>query len=309
MAALACATCVAGHREYIAALRGCLGCKLMNISSSVAVGGVVSLGNREPIISAKNLTIDFPIYDARSRSLSQSLMIKPVANVMRGTSPVGGTVATGARGAIVVRAIDNMSFEIKKGSRVGLIGHNGAGKTTLLRSMAGIYEPTAGRLDTKGRIMPLFNMMEGMLPDATGREFVYIRGILLGLEPGQIDALAEEVIDFCELGRYIDMPVRTYSTGMLVRLAFALVTGVTSEILLFDELIGAGDERFMNKARHRLQAFIEQSSILIVATHSHAVLDQWCNRAFLLEQGKLVHDGDVRQVLRDYDRRRANEGR
>jgi ABC-type polysaccharide/polyol phosphate transport system ATPase subunit len=159
-----------------------------------------------------------------------------------------------------------MSFEIKKGSRVGLIGHNGARKTTLLRSTAGIYEPTAGQLTTKGRIMPLFNMMEGLLPDATGREFVRIRGILLGLQPDQIDALADELIDFCELGRYIDMPVRTYSTGMLVRLAFALVTSVTSEILLFDELIGAGDERLVNKAQQRLQVFSEQSSILMPLT-------------------------------------------
>jgi ABC-type polysaccharide/polyol phosphate transport system ATPase subunit len=152
-----------------------------------------------------------------------------------------------------------MSFEIKKGSRVGLIGHNGARKTTLLRSTAGIYEPTAGQLTTKGRIMPLFNMMEGLLPDATGREFVRIRGILLGLQPDQIDALADELIDFCELGRYIDMPVRTYSTGMLV-------PSVTSEILLFDELIGAGDERLVNKAQQRLQVFSEQSSILMPLT-------------------------------------------
>lgn len=236
------------------------------------------------------------------------LMFKPITNVMRRAPQIGGAIATGARGTAVVRAIDSISFEIKKGSRVGLIGHNGAGKTTLLRSIAGIYEPSDGSLDTAGRIMPLFNMMEGMMPDATGREFVRNRGILLGLEPSQTNALAEEVIDFCELGSNIDMPVRTYSTGMLVRLAFALVTSVTSEILLFDELIGAGDQRFVNKAQQRLQTFVERSSILVVATHSRAVLDQWCNRAFLLEHGKLVHDGSVQQVLRDYDQRLVAEG-
>jgi ABC-type polysaccharide/polyol phosphate transport system ATPase subunit len=281
----------------------------MNVYSSVDTRSAISLGSREPTISAKGLTIDFPIYDARSRSLKHMLVVKPVTNAMRGASQVGGVIATGAQGSVVLRAIDNISFEVKKGSRVGLVGHNGAGKTTLLRSIAGIYEPTDGRLDTTGRIMPLFNMMEGMMPDATGREFVRIRGILLGLHPSQIDTLAEEVIDFCELGGYIDMPVRTYSTGMLVRLAFSLVTGVTSEILLFDELIGAGDERFLNKAQQRLQSFVERSSILVVATHSRAVLDQWCNRAILLEHGKLVHDGGVQQVLRDYDQRSAGEGR
>jgi ABC-type polysaccharide/polyol phosphate transport system ATPase subunit len=228
--------------------------------------GLLSSG--EPRITAKGLTIDFPIYDTRSRSLAHLLLVKPVTNITSSGSPVGGAIATGAHGAVVVRAIEGISFEAKKGSRVGLIGHKGAGKTTLLRALAGIYEPIDGHLDTSGWIMPLFNMMEGMLPDATGREFIRIRSILLGLEPAQIDALGQDVIDFCELGSYIDMPVRTYSTGMLVRLTIALVTSVTSEILLFDELIGAGDERFVRKAQQRLQAFVEQSSIVVVATHS-----------------------------------------
>jgi ABC-type polysaccharide/polyol phosphate transport system ATPase subunit len=216
--------------------------------NNVEAHKVVSLIGCEPSICAKNLSIDFPIYNVHSRSLKHTLMFKPITNVMRGAPQVGGAIAAGARGTAVVRAIDNISFEIKKGSRVGLIGHNGAGKTTLLRSIAGIYEPTDGNLDTTGRIMPLFNMM------------------------------------------------------------FALATSVTSEILLFDELIGAGDERFVSKAQQRLQAFVERSSILVVATHSRAVLDQWCNRAFLLEQGSLVHDGSVQQVLQDYDRRQAVKG-
>ena len=259
-------------------------------------------------IKATGLTVDFPIYDANSRSLRHVLMLNPVANAMRGASHVGGTIAQGSRGAMVVRAIDGMSFEIAKGERVGIIGHNGAGKTTLLRTVAGIYEPTGGKLETVGRIMPLFNLMEGMMPDATGREFIRIRGILLGLEPSQIDALTEEVIDFCELGVYIDMPVRTYSTGMLVRLAFALATSVTSDILLFDELIGAGDARFVERAEARLQTFVKRSSIVVVATHSAAVMQKWCTRAFLLDHGKIVHDGGVIEVLKTYAKRRAAEG-
>ena len=185
------------------------------------------------------------------------------------------------------------------------MGHNGAGKTTLLRTIAGIYEPTGGTLETIGRVMPLFNLMEGMMPDATGREFIRIRGILLGLEPHQLDALTEEVIEFCELGSYIDMPARTYSTGMLVRLAFALATSVTSDILLFDELIGAGDARFVTKAQERLQSFVEQSNIVVVASHSRGILHQWCNRLFLIEHGKLVADGGVEEVLKEYDQRLA----
>jgi ABC-type polysaccharide/polyol phosphate transport system ATPase subunit len=263
--------------------------------------------SKEPNISALGLTIDFPIYDARSRSIAHLLMVEPVTRMKAGKAQVGGTIAVSTRGAVVVRAINDISFTVKKGSRVGLIGHNGAGKTTLLRTLAGIYEPTDGRIDTSGRIMPLFNMMEGMLPEATGREFIRMRGVLLGLQAEQINSLAEEVIDFCELGSYIDMPVRAFSTGMLLRLAFALATSVTSEILLFDELIGAGDERFVKKAQRRLQAFVARSSILVVATHSRAVLDQWCNRAFLLEHGRLLADGDVPHVLAEYDSRRTGD--
>jgi ABC-2 type transport system ATP-binding protein len=281
----------------------------MNIKPSLAARGVVPLHNRQARISARDLVLDFPIYDVASRSLKQLLMVRPIANVLRGASHVGGSIATGAGGTVVVRAIDATSFEIGRGERVGLIGHNGAGKTTLLRTMAGIYEPTSGMLETAGHVMPLFNLMEGMMPDATGREFIRIRGVLLGLQPNQLDALTEDVLEFCELDSYIDMPVRTYSTGMLVRLAFALSTTVSPDILLFDELIGAGDARFVAKAQERLKTFIERSSIVVVASHSRAILEQWCNRLFLLEHGKLVADGSVDDVLREYDQRLAAEAR
>jgi ABC-type polysaccharide/polyol phosphate transport system ATPase subunit len=279
----------------------------MNVKASFPKQGATSVPSRQATIAAENLAIDIPVYDVTSRSLRHVLMLNPIASAFRGASHVGGAIAMGARGIVVVRAIDSISFEIKSGERVGLIGHNGAGKTTLLRTLAGIYEPTGGRLQTVGRIMPLFNLMEGMMPDATGREFIQIRATLLGLQPKEIDAMAEEVVDFCELGDYIDMPVRMYSTGMLVRLAFAIATSATSDILLFDELIGAGDARFVEKAQERLQRFVDRSSIVVVASHSRTVLEQWCNRAFLLEHGKLIHDGSVREVLETYDRRRAAE--
>jgi ABC-2 type transport system ATP-binding protein/lipopolysaccharide transport system ATP-binding protein len=280
----------------------------MNIKPSLDASGAVPLRNRSAHISARDLALDFPIYDIASRSLKQLLMVRPIANVFRGASHVGGSIATGAGGTVVVRAIDKMSFEIGQGERVGLIGHNGAGKTTLLRTMAGIYEPSSGMLETAGHVMPLFNLMEGMMPDATGREFIRIRGVLLGLEPNQLDALAEDVLEFCELGSYIDMPVRTYSAGMLVRLAFALSTSASPDILLFDELIGAGDARFITKAQERLKTFIERSSIVVVASHSRGILYQWCNRLFLLEHGRLIADGPVDDVLKEYDQRLAAEG-
>jgi ABC-type polysaccharide/polyol phosphate transport system ATPase subunit len=277
----------------------------MNFNTKIRMADAVAVAGRGARISARALLLEFPIYDVASRSLKQMFMLRPIAKAFRSASHVGGSIGTGAGGTVVVRAIDGMSFEIGKGDRVGLIGHNGAGKTTLLRTIAGIYEATGGVLETVGRVMPLFNLMEGMMPDATGREFVRIRGILLGLEPHQLDALTEEVIEFCELGSYIDMPVRTYSTGMLVRLAFALATSVTSDILLFDELIGAGDARFVTKAEERLRVFVERSNIVVVASHSRAILHQWCNRLFLIEHGKLIADGSVEDVLKEYDRRIA----
>lgn len=280
----------------------------MNINSIIPTHGITSVSSQDLGITAENLAIDIPVYDVASRSLKHTLMLRPLATAFRGASHVGGAISVGARGIVVVRALDSMSFKIGSGERIGLIGHNGAGKTTLLRTLAGIYEPTGGRLRSVGRIMPLFNLMEGMMPDATGREFIQVRGILLGLRQAEIDTLAGEVVDFCELGDYIDMPIRMYSTGMLVRLAFAIATSATSDILLFDELIGAGDARFVEKAQERLQRFVDRSSIVVVASHNRAVLLQWCTRAFLLEHGKLIHDGGVQEVLETYDRRRAAEG-
>ena len=152
--------------------------RTMNLNPNIKMTDAVSVSSRETKISARDLLLEFPIYDVASRSLKQMFMVRPIANVIRSASHVGGSIATGASGTVVVRAIDHMSFEIGKGARVGLVGHNGAGKTTLLRTIAGIYEPTGGTLETIGRVMPLFNLMEGMMPDATGREFIRIRGIL-----------------------------------------------------------------------------------------------------------------------------------
>lgn len=252
-------------------------------------------------IAAENATIDFPIYDANARSLRHSLLLNGISNVVsRPKHSVGGQINQDRRGHMVVRALDQVSFSIADGDRVGLIGHNGAGKTTLLRALAGIYEPTSGEITTRGRVMPLFNMTEGMMPDATGMELIRTRGCLLGLTDGEIKEHANEVIEFCELGDYIHMPVRTYSTGMLVRLAFAITTTVSSDILLMDELIGAGDAAFVDRAQARLRRFVDQARVMVVASHSTSILEQWCNKAMLLEHGRIVEFADIASVLNTY---------
>lgn len=252
-------------------------------------------------IVAENVSVEFPIYDTTGRSLRHALGLGRLAGAIRSGGSVGGAFGE-TRGHLVVRALDGISFTVDDGERIGLIGHNGCGKTTLLRVLAGIYEPTSGRLGASGRVMPLFNLMEGSAPEATGMELIYIRGILLGLTQDEIREMTPEIVEFCELGDYINVPVRTYSTGMLVRLAFAITTAVSAEILLFDELIGAGDAHFVDRAQVRLRKFVERSSVMVVASHSQDILRKWCTRAILMQHGKILEIGPVDPVLAAYDR-------
>lgn len=253
-------------------------------------------------IALKGVTVDFPIYDMGSRSLKRRLVLDHVSKLIGIKAPsVGGSVRHDG-GAVLVRALDEIEFSLADGDRVGLIGHNGAGKTTLLRVAAGIYEPTAGEVVIHGHVMPLFNMMEGMAPDATGIEMIRVRGALLGMTNDELEEKMVEIAEFCDLGEYIDMPVRTYSTGMLVRLAFAITTSVSSEVLIMDEFIGAGDAAFLERAKSRLKGFVEQARVLLVATHSTEIVRQWCNKAILLHHGKLVEFGPVDVAVAAYER-------
>ena len=250
-------------------------------------------------IVAENLSVEFPIYDTTGRSLRHAMGMGRIAEIIKGSEHVGGTFSK-SHGNLVVRALNDISFNIADGEKVGIIGHNGCGKTTLLRVLAGIYEPTLGHLKTAGRIMPLFNMTEGMTPDATGMELIYVRGVMLGLTPKQISDITPDILEFCELGHYINMPVRTYSAGMLVRLAFAITTAISADILLFDELIGAGDAHFVERAQARLESFVGRSRTMVVATHSASIMRRWCNRAILMQHGDIVKMGEVDEVLDAY---------
>ncbi len=253
-------------------------------------------------VSLASVTLEFPIYDISSRSLRNRIVIDKVSQLItRGRVGVGGNVRHDQPGVVTVRALEDVSFTLSDGDRVGLVGHNGAGKTSLLRVVAGIYEPTVGDVLTDGRIMSLFNMMEGIATDATGLEMIRVRGSLLGLSDDEIEERIDEITEFCELGEYITMPVRTYSTGMLVRLAFAITTSVTSEILLMDEFIGTGDAAFLERAEARLRGFVERTSVLLVASHSTAIVRQWCNKAMLFERGRMIEFGPTDTVLAAYE--------
>jgi len=251
----------------------------------------------------ESVTVDFPIYDAAARSLKRRLVLDKMSGLMAAKAPnVGGSVRENRQGVIIVRALDSVSFELVEGDRVALIGHNGAGKTTLLRVVAGIFEPTIGNVRSDGRVMPLFNLTEGMSPDETGIEMIQVRGTLLGLSGQEIADRINDIAEFCELGEYISMPVRTYSTGMLIRLGFAITTSVTSEILIMDEFISTADAAFMERAEARLKGFVERANIMLLATHSASIARQWCNKGMLLEHGRVVEFGSVDAVLETYDR-------
>jgi lipopolysaccharide transport system ATP-binding protein len=232
------------------------------------------------VISANNLVVEFPIYTSGHRSLKKAVL----------HASTGGRIAQDARARVTVRALDGISFVINSGDRVGLVGHNGSGKTTLLRVLAGAYEPVSGKLEMYGRVASLLDIAMGMDNEATGYENIILRGIMMGLPPAEMRARMEEIAEFSELGEYLNMPVRTYSAGMQMRLAFAVSTSISADILLMDEWLSIGDAQFSEKASKRLEAIIAQSQALVIASHSPELISKLCNRGIRLHQGRLEEE-------------------
>ena len=242
-----------------------------------------------PSITVKNLYISFPLYHENMRNL------RKITNIF-----LSGRLSEDKHRKIYVQSLRDISFSIKGGERVGLIGTNGAGKTTLLRTMSGIYEPVSGHLRIEGHISSLLDPSVGMNPELTGRENIRLRCYIDGVPRKQMNEIEEKVIEFSELGPYIDLPVKTYSSGMNLRLGFGLITAIDPQILLMDEWFMTGDEGFMLKATHRLENIVKKSQILIISTHSPQILIKWCNRIIWLEQGFLKMDGTPQEVLPFY---------
>ncbi|AYN86638.1 ABC transporter ATP-binding protein [Commensalibacter melissae] len=249
-----------------------------------------------PCITVKNLYISFPLYHENMRNL------RKVTNIF-----LSGRLSEDKHKKIYVQSLRDISFSIKGGERVGLIGTNGAGKTTLLRTMSGIYEPVSGHLRIEGHISSLLDPSVGMNPELTGRENIRLRCYIDGVPHKQMNEIEEKVIEFSELGPYIDLPVKTYSSGMNLRLGFGLITAIDPQILLMDEWFMTGDEGFMLKATHRLENIVKKSQILIISTHSPQILIKWCNRIIWLEQGFLKMDGTPQEVLPVYLKQSVGE--
>lgn len=199
-----------------------------------------------------------------------------------------------------VHALRDFNLEIKEGERVGVIGHNGAGKSTLLRALAGVYPIKSGTIETSGEIRSMFDLTLGFDMDSTGRDNIMNRGLMLGGTPWEVREKEQEIIDFSELGEFIDYPIKAYSSGMLVRLAFAISTSVRGEILLVDEVLSAGDANFQKKARQRMANVMDSAKILVLVLHDMNSIREICNRVILLNKGQVVADGEPEKIIEMY---------
>ncbi len=199
-----------------------------------------------------------------------------------------------------VHALKNFNLEIHEGERVGIIGHNGAGKSTLLRALAGVYPIKSGSIEMSGEVRSMFDLTLGFDMDSTGRDNIMNRGLMLGSTPSEVRSKEQEIIDFAELGEFIDYPIKAYSSGMLVRLAFAISTSVRGEIMLVDEVLSAGDANFQKKARERMLNIMEQAKILVLVLHDMNTIQAVCNRVVLLQKGEIVADGAPDEIVDQY---------
>ena len=240
-------------------------------------------------IDVRDLHVSFPLYHGTARSLRKTV-----------AAAASSRLREDPQRRMVVHALRGLSFSMGPGERLGLVGGNGAGKTTLLRTLAGIYEPIAGRVTVKGELHTLLDTSLGMNFDLTGRENIGLRGLYAGLRPRAIRALEEDVQAFADLGGFLDMPVRTYSSGMVVRLGFALATSIRPQVLLMDEWFLAGDTGFMRKARGRLEELVRQAEILVISTHQPEVIAAWCTKVLWMDQGSIRLEGLPDVVLPEY---------
>ena len=238
-------------------------------------------------IILEDVVVDFPVYGMQ-KSLRKALF---GVLLHRKHAP---------EKRVVVRALNHISITLQDGDRVGLVGHNGAGKTTLLRVLAGIYAPTAGRIRIDGRVSTLFHTSPGLDSDDTGYENIYTCGRFLGMTKTEITRKLPDIEQFSELGEHLGLPVRTYSSGMLTRLGFAVATAIDPEILVLDEGLGAGDARFAERAKARVEELLHRTNILVLASHVDPLIKQMCNRALLLDHGRLIADGKPDDVIAEY---------
>ena len=225
-------------------------------------------------IKLENVSVSFPTYENANRS---------VKNLIIGTKFFG-------RGKITesgVLALHDLTLKIETGERIGLVGPNGSGKSTLLKVLSGIYAPSAGNLEISGTAASLLDLSSGFDPDASGYENIFLKALLFGKSKDEISKKIEEIVEFSELGDFINLPIRTYSSGMVMRLAFSIATSINPEILLMDEWLSVGDQQFNEKATARLNELVDQASILVIASHNQSLIEELCTRVIHISGGEI----------------------
>lgn len=243
-------------------------------------------------IKLDNVCVDIPVYGLKTRSLKNKILNKLTSGRLRNYDSE----------VLNVRVLHDLNLELNPGDRLGLIGRNGAGKSSLLRVLGGVYHPTQGTIHTAGNIASLIDLYMGINLDASGRENILIRGAFLGIKRLEILEKMDDIISFSELNDVIDFPVRTYSSGMHLRLAFAISTIVKPDILIMDEWLAVGDSQFIKKAESRLIEIVNTSKILVLASHSRHLIESVCNRVIWLENGFVIRDGSPSVVCEEYFR-------
>jgi lipopolysaccharide transport system ATP-binding protein len=229
-------------------------------------------------IDLLNASVEFPIYSSRGRALKHFVL----------NAATGGKLFSDPKGRVIIKALNNINISLRDGDRLALVGHNGSGKTTLLRVIAGVYRPSSGVITTSGTIGSLIDIFLGTEPEATGLENIYLRAAMMGLSKASTDALVDDIVNFSGLADFIIMPVRTYSSGMSFRLAFAVSTVCRPDIMVMDEWLATGDAGFQQKVEQRLHEVIKASKILVIATHSQELAKRLCNKIVTLDHGTIV---------------------
>jgi lipopolysaccharide transport system ATP-binding protein len=245
---------------------------------------------KQTSIELRNVGVDFPVFNASALSLKNRVL----------SAVTGGAIDRKYDGTLIVKGLQNINLKIEAGERVGLIGHNGAGKTTLLRVLSGIYAPTEGEAIINGECVSLINISLGIDPEATGRENIKLRSSMIGLTPKQAKMKIDEIIAFSGLGDFIDLPFRTYSSGMQLRLAFAVSTSIRPQILILDEWLSTGDEEFSQKAEKRMAEVVNATDILVLASHDRKLLLDTCERVIWMEHGQIAVDSSAQEVCARY---------
>lgn len=238
----------------------------------------------------RDASVLLPIYNSSSRSFAKSLL----------TAATGGLISTQGDKHVSIEALKNLNLEIVSGDRLGVLGHNGSGKSTLLRLLSGIYEPSSGEIKRDGSISSMVDINLGINHEITGRENIFLRGRLMGVSKKSMNSQIDDIIEFSGLGDYIDLPVRVYSSGMILRLAFTVATSVNADILIMDEWLSMGDGEFAKTASLRLSKIVDNAEILVLASHNRALLERTCTQTVWLEHGRIRKIGPTQEITQEY---------